>query len=116
MRLISILVGSLILISGSAFAKERDYQVKWCEDRSGQLEVILPDRTRIDCETEGEVVEFDFDYKWAEGLGQALHYSRLTGKPGKVVLIGNSNADKIEAIIFKWNLPISVEYINKGLK
>lgn len=47
----------------------------------------LEDGTRVDCLTENYAVEFDFAPKWAEGLGQALHYSDLTGKRPAVVLI-----------------------------
>ena len=32
-------------------------------------------------------VEFDFANKWAESIGQALHYQYMTGRKGKVVLI-----------------------------
>ena len=32
-------------------------------------------------------IEFDFAEKWAESIGQALHYSFMTGKRAKVVLI-----------------------------
>lgn len=45
------------------------------------------DYTRVDCLTDKYAVEFDFANKWAESIGQALHYQRMTGKKAKVVLI-----------------------------
>ena len=41
----------------------------------------------MDCLTKTHAVEFDFANKWAEGVGQSLHYQRMTGKKAKVVLI-----------------------------
>lgn len=43
--------------------------------------------------------EFDFSNKWAESIGQALHYQKMTGKKGKVVLILEN--PKKEMIYFK---------------
>ena len=37
--------------------------------------------------TDTHAVEFDFANKWAESIGQALHYQLMTGKRAKVVLI-----------------------------
>ena len=45
------------------------------------------DYTRVDCLTDTHAVEFDFANKWHESIGQALHYSVMTGKRAKVVLI-----------------------------
>jgi len=66
---------------------EKAYQQAWCEQYNGQTEVRLDDRTKVDCVTENYAVEFDFATKWAECLGQALHYANLTGKRGACVLI-----------------------------
>lgn len=51
------------------------------------MEYENSDYTRVDCLTETHAVEFDFAKKWAESIGQALHYNAMTGKKGKVVLI-----------------------------
>lgn len=45
------------------------------------------DYTRVDCLTDVHAVEFDFANKWAESVGQALHYQLMTGKKAMVVLI-----------------------------
>lgn len=63
---------------------EVDYVKKFCpEDRD---EFILPDKTRVDCLTD-YATEFDYCEKWAEGVGQALYYSAMTGKPPAITLI-----------------------------
>ena len=54
---------------------------------NGIVEVVNPDKTRVDCLTDEYVIEFDFANKWAESIGQALHYQYLTHKKAKVVLI-----------------------------
>lgn len=66
---------------------ESSYQHVWCQANDGIEEYKNPDKTRIDCLTQTHAVEFDFGNKWAESIGQALHYSYMTGKKGKVVLI-----------------------------
>jgi hypothetical protein len=66
---------------------EKTYQQTWCDAAHGQTEVVLPDRTRVDCLTDRFAVEVDFADKWAEGIGQALHYGQMTGKPPAILLI-----------------------------
>ena len=86
----SILI--LVLVAAAAVAEPRPqresyYSELWCSVRNGQQEVTTPLGTRIDCLLEHYAVEADFDAKWAEGLGQALHYSAMTGKRAAVLLI-----------------------------
>lgn len=66
---------------------ESDYVDHYCQKWQGQIEYRLPDRTRIDCLTDKQSIEFDWCRKWAEGIGQALYYSRVTGKVPTVALI-----------------------------
>jgi len=73
---------------------ERWYQEQWCNARGGQMEIILEDGTRVDCLLPGHAVEFDFADKWAESVGQALNYARLTGRRPGVVLIIAGPEDK----------------------
>jgi hypothetical protein len=77
---------ALIIVKPSA-AAERDYQKAWCDAHGGQMEVVLTDNTRADCVTNTHAIEFDFAPKWAEAIGQALHYAALTGKQPGIVLI-----------------------------
>jgi len=66
--------------------KEAYYVNQWCGD-IGQQEVVLWDSTRVDCLTKDYAIEFDFAKKWAESVGQALYYSKMTGKKPAVTLI-----------------------------
>ena len=66
---------------------EFSYQHVWCFVHGGVEEYENKDKTRVDCLTETNAVEFDFANKWAESIGQALHYQKMTGKRAKVVLI-----------------------------
>ena len=51
------------------------------------MEYELSDKTRVDCLTEKYAVEVDFAPKWAECIGQALYYGKMTGKQPACVLI-----------------------------
>lgn len=52
------------------------------------VEVRLWDRSRVDFMTDDYAFEVDWSKKWAEGVGQALFYGRMTGKkPGLFLLV-----------------------------
>ncbi|MBU4231741.1 MAG: hypothetical protein L6277_15050 [Desulfobacterales bacterium] len=87
----------LLIIPSIALAghkhPEKWYQQQWCSEHGGQVEVILPDKTRCDCLTETHAIEFDFGPKWAEAIGQALYYGLQTGKKPGIVLIMENEGD-----------------------
>jgi len=98
---------------GGRVHKESWYQDRWCTARDGKIEVVLPDMTRCDCLTETHAIEFDFAPKWAEAVGQSLHYARLTGKRAGIVLIMESQGDRryynrLEAEVEAYSLPIDI--------
>lgn len=72
---------------------ESYYQNQWCTADFGRKEAVLWDMTRVDCLTRDYAIEFDFAKKWAESIGQALYYSKLTGKAPAVVLILTAPTD-----------------------
>jgi len=84
--------------------KERDYQEAWCNAANGIVEHRLPDQTRVDCLTETHAIEFDFSHKWAESLGQALHYANQTGKKAGIVLILREPKDQKHLSTLRGNL------------
>ena len=67
--------------------KEAYYQHLWCNKHAGIMEYKNSDKTRVDCLTKDYAVEFDFAEKWAESIGQSLHYELMTGKKAMIVLI-----------------------------
>lgn len=83
----------LILILTTSFASakrlypESEYQQYWCNKRGGVMEYKLNDKTRVDCLLPDLAVEFDFANKWAECIGQALYYSKMTNRQAACVLI-----------------------------
>ena len=90
-KLYLIAIFFIMLSADFASAKhlypEKFYQQKWCKDNKGILEYKLIDDTRVDCLTKDYAVEFDFAPKWAEAIGQSLHYARMTGKKAGINLI-----------------------------
>jgi len=83
----------ILLISSNAQAEtEKYYQDKFCRN-IGIMEVMLKDRTRVDCMTLGMAIEVGFANKWAQDIGQALHYSLMTGKHPGIATIVVSDKD-----------------------
>lgn len=107
---------SLILISMPSFAghmyPEKYYQNIWCKENRGIQEYRLNDNTRVDCLTKTHAVEFDFASKWAESIGQSLHYSMMTNKKAGIVLIIENGNDfkyynKIKPLCEKYDITLS---------
>ena len=97
---------------------ESFFQHQWCLIEGGQTKYTLPDRTRIDCLTESHAVEVDFADKWAEALGQSLHYSPMTGKRAGILLVLSTPNDdrllkRMESVIQHFDLPIDVFTLRK---
>lgn len=91
------------------------YQEVWCKAHNGIKEYKNRDYTRVDCLTKTNAVEFDFAKKWAESVGQVLHYQLMTGRRGMVVLILENSNEKstyykrVEALAKKYDF--DVEYM-----
>ncbi len=92
--------------------KEKEYQKFWCAQHNGITEYVLDDKARIDCLTEDYAIEFDFAYKWAEAVGQALYYALKTNKkPGIVIIIEKEKRDqknlkRLEILTEKYNIKL----------
>ena len=67
--------------------REDVYQAYWCGKHNGILEYKLNDNTRVDCLTDTLAVEVDFAPKWAECIGQAIHYGHKTHRQAACLLI-----------------------------
>jgi hypothetical protein len=66
---------------------ENHYQSIFAKAVSGEMEVIMGDKTRCDVVTDTHAIEVEFARKWTEGLGQSLWYSFQTNKRAGIVLI-----------------------------
>lgn len=115
--LVLVVLAGLVGLSGAAWAghrlPERVYQVEWCQQARGKLEVVMADGTRCDCLTRTHAVEVDFGRKWAEALGQALNYAMHTGKqPGILLVIERPKdfeaVDRLQRIAERWGLPLRI--------
>ena len=78
-----------LLLALPLFGKqsERYYQEKFAREIGGQVEVVMKDGTRCDILTSTHAIEVDFAKKWAEAIGQSLHYALHTRKRPAVALI-----------------------------
>ena len=95
-------------------SKEADYVNALCR---GQIEYRLSDRTRVDCLTETDAAEYDFARKWAESIGQSLHYAKMTGRKAKIVLIKKKTSDeryvqRAQGVIERYHLPIMLQTVS----
>ena len=99
------------IYAGAQAHTERHYQEIWCKEQGGEIEVVMPDKTRCDCVTETHAVEMDFGPKWAEAIGQALFYGLQTGKKPGIALILESEKDykywiRLNTVLEHYDLPI----------
>jgi hypothetical protein len=112
---LALILGLIFLFPTLLLAKrehpEKWYQERWCKEQGGQIEVVLPDRSRCDCVTDTHAIEFDFGNNWAEAVGQSSYYSIQTKRKAGIVLILENMKDRIYWIRLKntiehFDLPI----------
>ncbi len=119
MRYLTLIILFLVFIgcSNTKVKKyhEKHYQTLLCEELDGELEVVLKDKTRVDCLTDQYAIEVDFAKKWAEGIGQSLYYGYMTGKkPAIALIVGKKDArylKRLEKVATKEEIKIFI--INK---
>ena len=89
---------------------ELAFVAAWCASIGGVAEVVLDDRTRVDCLTEQYAWEVDRGENWAEAGMQALHYARMTGRLPAVLLLQPTPAQvkRLEDNIWFWQLPVEI--------
>jgi hypothetical protein len=82
MNLISTLGGLALValasptLSADQFSLEKDVVARYC---LGMIqEFNFPDETAVDCISETHAIEVDFSHRWADAIGQALHYALWT--------------------------------------
>jgi hypothetical protein len=118
-KIIKIILISLF-ISFNAQAKEKEsyYQKKYCSAIGGVKEVVLRDRTRVDCLSIEYAIEIDFAYKWAECIGQSLYYSVLINeekqfktKPKCLLIVGDNDdrfVDRARKVSDAYNIDLGI--------
>ena len=88
-----LLIAIALTLQAKHLNKESYYQNLFCEKMGGEKEVILNDRTRVDCLTDDYAIEVEFPEKWAESIGQSLYYGLKTKRQAGVYLIIESESD-----------------------
>lgn len=83
-----LLFWTLPAVAGADYIqREKRIAVPWCLAQGGTPEVRLSDGSVADCETEHYIFEVDFAPKFKEAIGQAVHYSVVSGKKAGILLI-----------------------------
>ena len=98
MKVFLALIILMFSVVGTVDAKrlhhEKWYQAIHCSQLAGEVEHRLPDKTRVDCLTDTLAIEHDFANKWAESVGQAIYYGKMTGRsPGVALIMENPEKD-----------------------
>lgn len=93
--------------------REKCYQNFFAKKIKGSTEVLMPDNTRCDILTEDLAIEVDFAPKWAEAIGQSLHYAKMVKRQAGIVIVIRKKLDhchvkKLWGVIHEYNLPIKV--------
>lgn len=66
----------LMVVTPAHPLTEKDLVARYC---AGMIqEFSNPDWTRTDCISDTHAIEVDFSYRWADAIGQALHYALWT--------------------------------------
>ena len=107
------LLGFVIPIICFSNHKEKCYQNYFAKQVNGSAEVLMPDNTRCDILTEDLAIEVDFAYKWAEAIGQSLHYAKMMNRQAAIIIILKKKDDhlhmtKLLRVISDYKLPIKV--------
>lgn len=69
-------------------------QDKLCSDieRSHRIQISELGYVEADCISDTHVIEIDWNFKWREGIGQSLIYSKLTDlRPGLILVCKESD-------------------------
>lgn len=119
-KLIYLGAACLLLLDASVAVakpqKEAYYTEIWCDANNGKENVRSPQNTYVDCLTREYAVEVDFDTKWAECIGQALHYAvQFNRRPACLVILRNidgktrrSYLERLESTIDGYGLGIVI--------
>ena len=77
----------LVALCSTTSANELTQARRLAAKYSAQVEVRLPDDSRVDLLSDTHAIEVDWAPKWAEAVGQAIHYSLLADKKPAVILL-----------------------------
>jgi len=91
----ALLFAVVVLLSLSSGIADENQEVSSLSEIYGlRKEVILSDGTRVDLVSEDHAIEVDWSQKWAEAVGQSLHYGYRMGKTPGIILIKKKETDE----------------------
>jgi hypothetical protein len=111
----SVLLVPAIYLDVNDSSLEKYWTQELANKLKGQTEVSI-ENGRIDVITETYAIEVDFIKKWKEGLGQAIHYGKVTGKIPTLALITQSSWNNLGKKHIKEIKYIDMVCIEKGIK
>lgn len=91
---------------------EKEHQIALCAGMEIEL-FIKRFGTHVDCVSDTHAIEVDFSVKWAEAIGQSLHYAlELKKRPGIILICKRTTTDKIcvkhsymvEEVLANWHI------------
>jgi len=74
-------------LSSLSTATEIEEARKLAPKYHAKTEVVLSDGSRVDLLSDEYAIEVDWAPKWAESIGQSVHYGLLTGRKPAVILL-----------------------------
>tara|TARA_X000000368_G_scaffold67110_1_gene48330 strand:- start:672 stop:1058 length:387 start_codon:yes stop_codon:yes gene_type:complete len=109
----------LAFIHQNSFSSESDINKIWCLSIGGEIEYRTKDGTYVDCLTKQLAIEVDYDNKWKESIGQALHYAESTKKEPGILLIKRSISKKdyheeLLRVVNSYNLNIKIFVVHES--
>ena len=112
------LLALLLLLPLSIYSAERDVNQAWCSSVGGVDEFRTKDGTYVDCLTDEYAIEAEYDNKWKEGIGQALHYAESTNRKAAILFIKRAKTKKdyyneMMRVINRYDLPIKIYVIEE---
>ena len=89
---------------------ERDINSAWCSSVGGIDQFRTKDGTYVDCLTDEYAIEAEYDNKWKEGIGQALHYAESTNRKAAILFIKRAKrkitVNEMMRVINRYELPL----------
>ena len=112
------LIAVLLLSPAFIFSAERDINQAWCSSVGGIDQFRTKDGTYVDCLTDEYAIEAEYDNKWKEGIGQALHYAESTNRKAAILFIKRAKSRKdyyneMMRVINRYELPITIYVIEE---
>lgn len=108
---------TISIVSFSQKQNEKFYQDYFNRFIEGKTEIVLDDKTRVDIVTDTFAIEVDFAHKWAESIGQSLHYAEKLHKTAGILLIVDGDNDEryvkiLMSLAIKYNVTVWVIDVN----